>query len=221
MARQRDLLPLPLPFPHAQQLSQASQGSRDTLRKLHSKGGWQGWANEGVQVLNELHGGRLTHRGGRSPAQQQSLMHISNAYRDMHTPPHGNTPAGAFVELCQTALPFAGAEGGPTPFKPGLVSLPEGPARLVSLHDSLPSRYSSMLGSGSDCMLRDPEAVRSLFADQDVVKPYVDNAFRRPSVYAFFKWICSRGGSLTGSAGGRHFSGCSSSLKRMGGCAWC
>eukprot|EP00973_Karenia_brevis_P076932 10682967-Karenia_brevis.AAC.1 len=54
--RQRDLLPLPLPFPACGQLVAAKPRSRAMQRRLHARGAWQTWCNDAVLTINNLNG---------------------------------------------------------------------------------------------------------------------------------------------------------------------
>ena len=49
----------------------------------------------------------------------------------MGKPPADLTPAGAFLELCGTKLPYLGEGAGPIPYERDLVALPSGSALPV------------------------------------------------------------------------------------------
>ena len=112
--RQRDVFPLPLPYPHAPSLAGAWHKSRALRRRLRGTGGWQQWANDVVDTLNRL-AGLASADLPPTALQQNVLEHVGRACREMGKPPDGLTPAGAFIELCGAKLPYLGEGAGPVP----------------------------------------------------------------------------------------------------------
>ena len=113
-ARQRDLLPLPLQFPHA--FRQSPKGlSRCSLRRLHARNAWQTWANEGVSTLSQLASHTRNRPGKPSRAQAAALDSFVKPYVEMCKPPPPLTPARAFTELCHSSPPYLQEGGGGQP----------------------------------------------------------------------------------------------------------
>ena len=119
--RQRDLLPLPKPFPEAGQLVTARVPPRGMQRMLHSEGGWKLWANDGVATINALGGASRFCRLAPTQAQSSALDRIRDTYSRMGAQPEDMSPAGAFKDLCQNALPYLSEAGGPASFEKGNV----------------------------------------------------------------------------------------------------
>ena len=179
MPRQRDVLPLPLPFPRSGPLPETLGR---LMRVSHSAEGWRSWCNEGVSTLNRLYGGSRGPRSAPNFAQQVSLEHLAELFKDVGPPPPDLSPALAFTELTREALPYASNVGAPVPFESGRVSLPEGGATLVRLADVLPSEHLDLLSEGSGLLLN-PDFGPDKFFD---FHPFHDAAFRRPRIYAAF-----------------------------------
>ena len=81
----RELLPLPIPFPENEVVkSERIRGlSRAVRSRVKRRVGWQGWANAGVRIVNEIFGKTATSEAGGRPSAMQlpSLSQICDAYR--------------------------------------------------------------------------------------------------------------------------------------------
>ena len=151
---QRDLLPFSMPYPAAASLSKATSGSRNVLRRLHSKGGWQSWANDGVLAVNELYGFNGFSQCSPSPSKTAALSQFCRHFEEVGKPPTDLTPARAFVELCQNSLPYITDGRGPAPYEEGKVSLPAVGNHPVVPQDCLSPEHSALLTGRAAPMLR-------------------------------------------------------------------
>ena len=79
--RQRDLLPLRLPF---REEAVSSCIGRSTRRRIQQKLEWESWAHEGVETLNQMYLGSLTcNEPALAPvaSQARALEEIIDDYR--------------------------------------------------------------------------------------------------------------------------------------------
>ena len=113
-SRSSDVLPLPIPHPGAGILRGAYHLSRAMRRRLHSQGEWQAWANDAVRSLDSMYGSKKASGSldQCSAGQLSALKHITYQYQQLAKPPAEFSAAGAFIELCGSALPYLGERGG-------------------------------------------------------------------------------------------------------------
>ena len=123
-SRQRDLLPLPIPFPGVN-FALPTKLSRCSVRRIHARQSWQSWANSGVLAVNHLYKPSSQCQNTPSRAQTAALDQFCSKYKAMGKPLVDLSPAGALRELCHQSLPYLCEEGGPVPFDADLVSLPD------------------------------------------------------------------------------------------------
>lgn len=181
-SRQRDLLPLPPPFPDAGGLCQAQHASRWVRRRLLATGRWQQWANDAARTLNDFYGGCSPVPEFASSLQAPCLARIANACERVGRPPAEMSPAGAFVELCGASLPYLADAGGLMPYDKGLVSLLGIGATPFPCEESLsPAHRDLVVGDRASMLSSSDETAAAL--EREGVKPYVDPAFRSPNVY--------------------------------------
>ena len=184
-AYQKDLLPLPCPFPAAYERLHACPSSRSQRRRLHVSGAWQSWANDCVHTINSLDGHAYFGGPQASAVQSAALDRIVASFAEVEKPPPGMSAAGAFRELCCETLPYINDSGGPAPYKQGNVSLPAAGPK-ADLTAVLPVVHRELLMRPDVHMLHDKDRVDSLIADSGLKKPFVDPSFKSPKIYAAF-----------------------------------
>ena len=184
-SHQKDLLPLPRPFPAAHERLYAMHPSRSQRRRLHASGAWQSWANDCVRTINSLDGHAYFGGPQASAVQSAALSRIVASFAEVGKPPSGMSAAGAFHELCRETLPYINDSGGPAPYKQGNVSLPAAGPK-ADLTAVLPAVHCELLMRPDVHMLHDRDRVDALIADSGLRKPFVDPSFRSPKVYASF-----------------------------------
>ena len=125
-SRQRDLLPLPIPFPGIIP-ALPTKLTRCSVRRIHARQAWQSWANSGVLTVNHLYKPNSQCQHTPSRSQTAALDQFCAKYKAMGKPPVDLTPAGALRELCHQSVPYLSGsdDGGPIPFDADLVSLPD------------------------------------------------------------------------------------------------
>ena len=187
VSRQRDLFPLPEPFPNAGVLSSARHASKAMRRRLRATGCWQQWANDTVGTLNQLNGGSKSLLDNHLPTllQQVSLDEISSACREMGKPPSDLHPAGAFFELCGSKAPYFDLSGGPIPYEQGNISLPAECPACDGL-GLIPAEHRDKFFGSESSLLNNSDEISTALLDAGVKKPYVDDAFRSPKIYGGF-----------------------------------
>ena len=203
---QPTLLPLPAPFPGVR-WSTHSDVSRSVLRRAHSRIGWQSWANEGVNIVNQLNGSSSCPGSRPTRAQSAALSQVCNEYREMGKPPPSLTPPGAFKELCHDSLPYISDGGGPASYQQSKLSLPDVGGSPVSPEDLLPEVHSNTIRGQGAPLLRSAGDATAAIVDSGLQKPHLDPAFHNPHTYAQFlldlhardlvEWQCG-GQSLLG-----------------------
>ena len=192
MTRSRDLLPLPLPFT-ALPRSVPRGASRYSIRRLHAKAGWQRWANEGVNTINNLAGELNPKPSLPSALQSRALADFVKPYKDVGKPPALLTPARAFTELCNSSLPYITDGGGPAPYDRENLSLPSVGGILVDPIPNLGPGPRDLVTGVRKPMLRSEMDAAAILQESMCSKPHVDPAFNSPKVYAdFLQLLLSR-----------------------------
>ena len=184
-SRQRDLLPLPLPY-KGTNFALPNNLSRCSVRRIHARQSWQSWANSGVLAVNQLYSQDYTCKHAPSRAQTAALDQFCSKYKAMGSPPVGLTPAGALRELCHESLPYLGETAGPVPFDADLVSLPGVGCVPVDPVVSLPPEHSDLISGPEAPMLRLPSDAEHVLKESGLSKPHFDPAFRSGKVYGKF-----------------------------------
>ena len=184
LSRQRDLLPLPKPYPEADKLV-ARPGSKSSLRRLHGHDHWKSWVNEGVRTINALGGSSRFCSLSPNAAQETSLRHIVNSFEVMGSPPPGLTKAGAFQELCRSSVPYSTCNT-PASFEKGNISLPERVDNAVKPEEFLGSVHRDLFDKPGKNLLRPADESHRLLDQIGLNKAYTDPAFKSPRVYANF-----------------------------------
>ena len=184
-SRQRDLLPLPTPFPGAGTVL-PNQLSRCSLRRIHARHSWQSWANGGALTVNQLYSKQTVCKSPPSRAQAAALDQFCAKFRDMGSPPNDLNPAGAFRELCHDTAPYLGGGGGPVPFDAGLISLPGVGCVPVDPVAHLSPEHRDLIQGPEAPMLRSESDARQVLLDAGIDKPHVDPTFRSSRVYGNF-----------------------------------
>ena len=126
MVVQRELLPAPIPFPDvAAAVAAFGTLSRSSRRRLAREVGWQQWANDGVNTVNDMYGrGHFSWDRGATPSsgQRRCLDGIADAYRRMGSD-FDLSPQDAFENICGQRPGYD--EPGPrASFQKGMVSFP-------------------------------------------------------------------------------------------------
>ena len=107
------------------------------------------WANDTFRTLNELDGHSGFCSDPPNPVQRRAMDNLLQNFEVIGKPPSALSSAGAFRELCATALPYLGEDQGPTPYKKGNISLPEG-GISADLGGMLPDVHSKLLSGDAD-----------------------------------------------------------------------
>ena len=145
---------------------------------------WKCWANDGVRALCELGGCSASgDLHNINKAQESSLSHLVHQYKTLSKPPADFTAAGAFKELCGSALPYLGEGGGPAHYQEELLALPDVGDQPCPLETTLSSAHRK-LGEGFEpAMLLQGEQLAASIADCEIDKPFIDPALRHPLKY--------------------------------------
>ena len=182
--RQRDLLPLPLPFGDVFD-GPANHPSRWVRRRVRAKQSWQGWANDGVVALNHLSGQSVAPDVTPTPCQKACLDRISRLFLQMGKPPVLSA-VGAFKELCGNRVPYISEGGGPEPYHRGNVSLPVGGGITQLGTATFPTAHLDLLEGLPARLLNSPDDTRHALEECGLESPFVDAAFKSPVVYGEF-----------------------------------
>ena len=137
--RQRDIFPLPLPFP-AFDPTIRRRVSKSVRRRLHRRMLWQEWANSGVDSMNSMagRGGHGSAPANPTLAQRRCLDSISESYHLFCSDPSnidGGSSVGALRALCGSSSAYAGDRDDVQPYVKDKVSWPGSdfpPVNLVS-----------------------------------------------------------------------------------------
>ena len=116
--RQRDLSPLPR---FGVDPIASKSLSRSCRRRLLSTAHWQNWANDGIEVLNEMGGKDSSTSCTATPSGSQSevMSRIARAYGDVGKPdPEVVSATGALQALCGSAALYS-TEAAPRPLRQG------------------------------------------------------------------------------------------------------
>lgn len=147
--RQRDVLPLPTPYPTVG-VDRWANASKTMRRRLARRNHWQRWCNDGVVSLNELACGSLptdmascSSSSSSRVVQNETLARLGEAYKAMDRPPPDLFPARAFFELCSAACPRADSGKGPIPYGSAPVALPDGDALVADVEELLSAEHDS------------------------------------------------------------------------------
>ena len=184
-SRQRDLLPLPLPFKGGDFALPVAL-SRCSLRRIHARQAWQSWANSGVLTLNHLYKPKSFCSSPPNRAQTAALGQFCNKYRSMGKPPNDLTPARALRELCHQSVPYITDVGGPIPFDEGRMSLPAPGGAPTSPLPHLAAEHRNLIEGSCAPMLRSVADAEHVLEESGLSKPFVDPSFRSGKVYGKF-----------------------------------
>ena len=171
----RELLPLPIPFPVYEVVkSERMRGlSRSVKSRVKRRVGWQGWANAGVRLMNEIFGKTATSeaRGRPSAMQISSLSRICDAYR------------GISAADCRSVSGYTGNGVKQATFKEGLVSLPDLGAEMADAF--LTGSDFEAWKDWRQVLLRSPSELHEVIAREGRVAPHADPVLKRkPQCYA-------------------------------------
>ena len=183
-SRQRDLLPLPVPF-KGTVCALPNNLSRCSVRRIHARQAWQSWANSGVLTVNQLYSNNAVCKFQPSRAQTAALDQFCNKCKSMGSPPAGLNPAGALRELCHESLPYLGETAGPVPFDADLVSLPGVGGVAVDPIANLAPVHSNLIIGPEVPMLRLPHDAEQVLKRIRLRKPHTDPALVKPVANSF------------------------------------
>ena len=143
--------------------------------------GWQGWANDGVRSMNEIHSKTSASEAGSRPSSLQltSLSRICSAYQGK-SDAECKSAAEAFKALCGSAPGYTGNGGKQVTFEEGLVSLPDPCSKMADGAD---------VGSDFEAwrdwrrvLIRSPSELHEAIALEGRVAPHTLK--RKPRCYA-------------------------------------
>lgn len=177
--RQRDLLPLPLLSDSGVPQPPSSRSSR---RRAAAKHAWVGWANDGIQALNQLGCGARERRECVSPVtagQAECLKHIVRCYRDVGKPPdEDDFGAGALMALCAKSSVYSHERTDIQPYSSSRVSWPPEGFAPMELTSGLGEDDKSWFGCWQHRLLRDPVEAQCLKEELGLKRPYLDPVLR-------------------------------------------
>ena len=190
----RELLPCPLPYPDLPGPGAAAGCCHAVRTRLHRRVGWQKWANDGVQALNEIYGGQHARPPRASAGQLNSLVALCSQYRDVG-PPTDVTPAAAFTELCGSHPGYADENPVVTPFKRDRISLPPVGIKFADAGSLLTGEDLEAWRSWRRELLCSPAELAEAQQQSGDIVPHTDPLLRkRPQRYAeFIKDLWDRG----------------------------
>jgi len=176
----KDLLPIPRPFPKADDTFSSEVGlSRSVNRRLLRKHRWQQWANDAVDTVNQLYGhGEVVSETIPNAAQEACLTRLKERFSEVGCPPPDLSPAGAFQELCGTVAGYGDGvdEAGPrVNYRPGhIVSLPSDSCLPVDPSGQLTGIDFDRWSSWKSLLLREPREAALLQSSLGLKQPYSD-----------------------------------------------
>ena len=96
-----------------------------------------------------------------------------------------STPAGAFVELCHSKVPYLSDTGGPEPYFRENVSLPDSAGPIVSCDTQLRPAHRELV-VGENARMLENEHIANARQEHEGVTPFVEPSARSPKVNVFF-----------------------------------
>ena len=189
--RQRDIFPLPLPFP-AFDPTIRRRVSKSVRRRLHRRMLWQEWANSGVESMNSMagRGNHVSAPANPTLAQRRCLDAISESYHLFCSDPSNNddgSSVGALRALCGSSSAYAGDRDDVQPYVKDKVSWPGSDFPPVNLVSAVGPADSDRLRQWESHLLCSPADSERRLGQSVVKAPYSDPALmRRPAVYADF-----------------------------------
>ena len=169
-----ELLPLPITFPENEHLSRAVRS------RVARRMGWQGWANDGVRSMNEIHSKTSASEAGSRPSllQLTSLSRICSAYQGISTA-ECKSAVEAFKALCGSAPGNTGNGVKQATFKEGLVSLSDPCSKMADGADLLTGLDFEAWRGWRRVLLRSPSELHEAIALEGRVAPHTDPELKR------------------------------------------
>ena len=170
--RQRDVFPLAPPFEVPCDFV-TSGLSRACKQRVQRRSGWQCWANDGVDTLNQLYGRSYESGSSDRPvgSTAAALRHVTDAYRCLGQPPE-TQPEEALQALLGSAAPYYVDAADPSsraPFVENLISWPEEGTVPVDVAGYLFPEDREFLSGDCSSLLESMPVV-----SDEPIKPYVD-----------------------------------------------
>ena len=229
--RQRELFPLPFPYPtipcHLNDNRLRAPGTpslcTSTRRRLLRKWHRQAWCNEGVAVCNELSGFPFSDSPNfvSNDGQKNVLENFQSMYSRVPPPPSDITPARAFTELCRSATRYDPCgESGTAAYTKELVSWPPIGSVPADVTDSLEGADYNMVYDWEQHVLKNAAERVEHATSADRPRPFLEPTLvRRPAVYGDFLSRLDQAGMLCWREGGDSLLGVLFAKKNLGSCA--